>query len=204
MKGFYHRNGFAAVRIPTPCWGPALPVAGLVLSAVGTVAGALGQIGQQNAQALAASANAAQAIYQSQIARQNLQRLEQQAVDVRQRGQVEEERRRRRADQNIGRQTAALAAQGTDLEGSPTDILGDTAAAGEIDARSARAAAAREAYDDQLAGIGYGASGVLETTRALNSTYQPNYLGAGASLLSGASRLADRWRNFQLNGGRGQ
>lgn len=198
MKGFNHRNSFAAVRIPTPYWGPALPIAGLALSAVGTVAGALGQIGQQNAQALAASANAAQAIYQSQIARQNQQHLEWLAADARKRGQVEEERRRRLTEQKIGKQTAALAAQGTDLEGSPTDILGDTAAAGEMDALAARVAAAREAYEYQVTGVRYNSSGVLETNRALNSTYQPNYLGAGASLLSGASTLADRWRRFQI------
>jgi len=198
MKGFNHRNSFAAVRIPTPCWGPALPIAGLALSAVGTVAGALGQIGQQNAQALAASANAAQAIYQSQIARQNQQHLEWLAADARRRGQVKEEGRRRLTEQKIGKQTAALAAQGTDLEGSPTDILGDTAAAGEMDALTARAAAAREAYEYQVTGVRYNNSGVLETNRALNSNYQPNYLGAGASLLSGASALADRWRRFQI------
>lgn len=198
MKGFYHRSGFAAVKIPTPCWGPALPVAGLALSAASTVAGALGQIGQQNAQALAASVNAAQAIYQSQIARQNQQHLEWLAADARKRGQVEEEGRRRLTEQKIGKQTAALAAQGTDLEGSPTDILGDTAAAGEMDALAARVAAAREAYEYQVTGVRYNSSGVLEINRALNSTYQPNYLGSGASLLSGASTLADRWRRFQM------
>jgi hypothetical protein len=97
----------------------------------------------------------------------------------------------------IGRQQAALAAQGTDLEGSPTDILGDTAAAGEVEALALRAQAVRRAYEHHIAGVGYGQSGILLSSRALNSTFQPNYLGAGASLLSSASTLAERWRNFQ-------
>ena len=194
MKGFYHRNSFAAVRIPQPVWGPAA----LALTALSTIMSVVSQVGQQNAQAQAASANAAQARYQAQVAAQNQELMQRQAADATQRGQVAEESRRHLTAQQIGRQQAAFAAQGTDLEGSPTDILGDTAAAGEMDALTARAAAAREAYEHQVAGVRYSNSGVLDTNRALNSTYQPNYLGAGASLLSGASTLADRWRRFQI------
>ena len=51
MKGFYHRNSFAAVRIPQPVWGPAA----LALTALSTVMSVVGQIGQQNAQAQAAN-----------------------------------------------------------------------------------------------------------------------------------------------------
>lgn len=200
MKGFYLRNSFAAVKIPSPCWGPALPVAGLVLSAAGTVAGVAGQIVQQNAQAQAASVASAQAIYQSQVARQNQVLMEERARDALQRGQVAEENSRRLTRQRIGTQTARLSAQGVDLEGSPADILGDTAAAGEADALTIRANAARDAHGYRVAGVGYETSGILETNKALNSTFSPNYLGIGASLLSRASTLADKWRNFQLNG----
>lgn len=200
MKGFYLRNSFAAVKVPSPCWGPALPVAGLVLSAAGTLAGAVGQIGQQNAQAQAASVAAAQAIYQSQVARQNQALMEQRAADALKRGQIAEENSRRLTRQRIGEQTARFAAQGVDLEGSPAEILGDAAAAGEVDALTIRANAAREARDYKVAGIGYGSTNVLETTKALNSTYRPNYLGIGGSLLSSASTLAQKWQNFQWNG----
>lgn len=202
MKGFYLRNSFAAVKVPSPCWGPALPVAGLVLSAAGTLAGAVGQIGQQNAQAQAASVAAAQAIYQSQVARQNQALMEQRAADALKRGQIAEENSRRLTRQRIGEQTARLAAQGVDLEGSPTEILGDTAAAGELDALTSRANAARDAYGYRVASVGYETAGVLETTKALNSGYSPNSLGIGASLLSNASTLAEKWRNFRWNDGR--
>ena len=174
-----------------------LAVAGLALSALSTGLGAVGVIGQQNAQAQAASAAQAQARYQAQVAQQNQELMRRQAADATQRGQLAEENRRRQTALQIGQQTAGLAAQGTDFTGTETDILGDTAAAGELDARTIRANAAREAYEHQIAGVSYGNAGILESTRARNATHQPNYLGAGASLLSGASTLADRWRRFQ-------
>lgn len=168
-------------------------------TALSTGMGVMGQISQQNAQAQAASASQAQAVYQSQVARQNEELMRRQAADATQRGQVAEENRRRLTAQQIGQQTAALAGQGTDLEGSPTDILGDTRAAGELDAQTIRANAAREAYGYQVQGLGYGSTAVLESTRAANSTYTPNYLGAGASLLAGASSLGEKWWRFQQN-----
>jgi hypothetical protein len=175
----------------------AVALASLAFTAVGTAAGVMGQITQQNAQAQAASVNAAQARYQAQVAAQNMTLMDQQAADAKQRGQVAEENRRRLTQQQVGQQTAQLAAQGTDLEGSPLDILGDTRAAGELDARTIRGNALREAYGYQIQGLGYGNQSVLESTRAANSVYTPNYLGAGASLLAGASTLADKWRRFQ-------
>lgn len=175
----------------------------LGLSAAGTAAGFAGQLQQQQARQQAAAAGAAQAIYQSQVARQNQELMKRRGDDVLQQGRTAEENSRRLTQQRIGAQTARLVAQGTDLEGSPTDILGDTAAAGEVDALTLRANAAREAYGHQMAAVGYGNTGVLETARALNTTDSPNYLGAGASLLSGASTLAEKWKNFQQNNGRG-
>jgi len=171
----------------------------LGLSAAGTVAGFAGQLQQEQARRRATEAAAAQAVYQSQVAGQNQEIMKRRADEALQQGRAAEENSRRLTSQRIGAQTARLAAQGTDLEGSPADILGDTASAGEVDALALRAKAARDAYDYQVAAVGYGSAGVLETTRALNTTYVPNYLGAGSSLLLGASSLADRWRNFQVS-----
>lgn len=168
-------------------------------TALSTGLGVVGMVGQQQAQAQAASAAQAQARYQAQVAQQNQELMRRQEADALQRGQVAEENRRRLTAQQIGQQRAGLAAQGTDFSGSETDILGDTAAAGELDAQTVRANAAREAYGYQIQGMGYGNTAILESTRAANSTYTPNYLGAGASLLSGASTLSDKWRRFQQN-----
>ncbi len=172
----------------------------LGLSAAGTAAGFASQIQQQQARQQAGFAAAAQAIYQAQVARQNQDLMTRRAEEALQQGRLAEENSRRLTSQRIGAQTARLAGQGTDLEGSPTDILGDTAAAGEVEALTVRAKAAREAYDYQVAAVGYGNTGVLETARAQNALERPSYLGAGASLLSGASMLADKWRNFQNSG----
>lgn len=177
----------------------AVSMASLAMTAASTGMGVMGQIGQQNAQASAAAASQAQAVYQAQVARQNEELMRRQAVDAIQRGQVAEDNRRRLTGQQIGQQTAALAGQGTDLEGSPIEVLGDTAAAGELDAQTIRANAAREAYGYQVQGLGYNSQAILESTRAANSTYTPNYLGAGASLLAGASSLGEKWWRFQQN-----
>lgn len=168
-------------------------------TALSTGLGVVGMVGQQQAQAQAASAAQAQARYQAQVAQQNQELARRQAADATQRGQVAEDNRRRQTALQIGQQRAGLAAQGTDFTGSETDILGDTAAAGELDARTIRANAAREAYGYTVQGLGYGNTAALETARAANSTYTPNYLGAGASLLSGAATLSDKWRRFQQN-----
>lgn len=171
----------------------------LGLSAAGTAAGFAGQLQQQQTKKQqAVAATAAQAVYQSQVARQNEEVMKRRADEAFRQGRAAEENSRRLTNQRIGTQTARLAAQGTDLEGSPADILGDTAAAGEVDSLALRAKAAREAYDYQVAAVGYGNTGVLETTRALNTTYTPDYLGAGGSLLSAASTLADKWRRLQM------
>lgn len=172
-------------------------------TALSTGMGVVGMIGQQNAQAQAAQAAQAQARYQAQVAEQNRELMRRQEADALQRGQVAEENRRRQTALQIGQQTAGLAAQGTDFTGTETDILGDTAAAGELDARTIRANAAREAYGYQVQGLGYGNEASLQYTRAANSTYTPNYLGAGASLLAGASTLSDKWAKFQQSGSGG-
>ena len=156
----------------------------LAMTAVGTGMSVAGQMNQQ-------AAAGAQQSYMAQQARQRQQIAEWQANDATQRGQVAEDRQRQVTAQRIGTQQAALAAQGTDLEGSPIDILGDTARAGEQDALTLRANAARVAwgYETQAAGFSADAS--------LRESFRPSYLGAGTSLLMGASSIADKWRAFQ-------
>lgn len=161
-----------------------LGVAGLGLAAVSTGASFMGQMNQQ-------AAAGAQQGYLAQMSRQRQQLAAQQAADATQRGEVAVQKQRDLTAQRIGTQQATLAAQGTDLAGSPTDILGDTARAGEQDALTVRSNAAREAYGYQVQGAGFGADA------ALRDTFRPSYLGAGSSLLMGASGIAAKWANFQ-------
>jgi hypothetical protein len=181
--------------------------ASLAVGAAGTAMSAMGQAQQQQAQQQAMAMQGAQAVYAGQVARQNQtfaqQQGERQAADAKARGEVAEASRRRLMGQQIGEQQARLAGQGTDLEGSPTDILGDTAAAGEFDALTIRSNAAREAYgyklSGEMAGAGYGNDATMAGYKAGNSSYTPSYLGAGASLLAGASNLGEKWLRFQQN-----
>ena len=164
----------------------AIAVAGLVATAAGT---AMSVKGQMDAQATAG----AQQNYLAQQARQRQQIAEQQARDAEQRGEVSVQRQRDLTAQRIGTQTAALAAQGTDMEGSPIDILGDTKRAGEQDALTIKANAAREAYGYKVQGAGFGADA------SMREGFEPSYLGAGTSLLMGASSLSDKWKMFRQN-----
>ncbi len=64
-----------------------------------------------------------------------------------------------------------------------------------------RAKAAREAYDYQVAAVGY--TEIRGSWKTLVPKMPLNVLpiwALGASLLSGASMLADKWRNFQNSG----
>lgn len=176
-----------------------IAIASMAMSALSTGVGFVGQMQQQQAQAQQAQINQANLNYQAQVQRNNAALAERQAADAVQRGRVEEDKRRMLTQQQIGQQTARLAAQGTDLEGSPTDILSDTAATGELDALTIRSNAAREAYGYKLQGLNYEADATLKTASAANSSYSPNYLGAGASLLAGASNLGEKWWKFQQN-----
>src|SRR4051812_47954185 len=109
------------------CEPATLAIASMALTAAGTGMSVMGQMNQQ-------AAAGAQQNYMAQMSRQRQAVAEMQARDAVQRGQVAEQKQRDLTGQRIGTQQAALAAQGTDLEGSPTDILGDTARAGEQDA----------------------------------------------------------------------
>ena len=155
----------------------------LGLTAAATGATVYGQIKGQEAAG-------AQANYLAQQARQRQEIAQRQAADATQRGQVAEQRQRDLTAQRIGTQQAALAAQGTTFEGSPTDILGDTRRAGEFDALTVRSNAVREAYGYQVQGAGFGAEA------SMRDSFQPSYLGAGTSLLMGASSLSDKWSRF--------
>ncbi len=98
------------------------------------VSGAQSVLGatQQAQQAAAQQASRAhQAAYQVATARNAAMVAEYNARDAERRGDVEEERQRRKTSLLLGTHQARFAAQGTDLDGSPLDILGDIAAMGE-------------------------------------------------------------------------
>lgn len=112
------------------------------------------------------------------------------AQDAERRGAVEEERQRRKTSLLLGTQQARFAAQGSDLLGSPLDLLGDTAAFGEQDALTARYQAARDAWNYRIQAANQTAQADFYANSAVMplKNYDPG-LGITKSLLSGTTDL---------------
>ena len=130
-----------------------------------------------------AQASASQAAYQAQVARNNQIIAQRNAADALKRGDVEEEKVRRRTAAILGQQRSLLAGQGIVLdEGSPLDIQMDTAGLGEIDALTTRSNFGREAYAFEVQAMNHAAQAALYDTR---TSLLGTWLSAGGSLLGG-------------------
>lgn len=124
--------------------------------------------------------------YQAAVARNNQIIANRAADDATERGIEAERQQRMKTQQVLGRQKAAMAANGLDISsGSPVDILSDTARFGEYDALTIRSNAEREAYGYRTQAAQYGA----EAKMAKRS----GYLNAAGSLLTGASKVGSQF-----------
>jgi hypothetical protein len=170
---------------------PYLLGASLAATAGGTVIQAAGQ-GRQ------AAAQAGQANYLAQVARNNQIVAQRNAALALQQGEADAQRSQLKTAQLAGSQRAALAAQGGDVDsGSPLDILGDTARAGYIDAATTRSNAALKAYNYQLQANDAAASASDDQYQAANAMAELPY-AQGSSLLGSLSGIAGRaakWPN---------
>ncbi|WP_022729778.1 hypothetical protein [Fodinicurvata sediminis] len=138
------------------------------IASVGSAAvGAMGAIQQGQA------ANAA-ADYNAKLAEREAQQAEQAAA-------LEERRHRERVRRMIGSQRAAAAAGGG-LEGTPLLMMGETAMKGEIDALLIRNAGSERAVRAR-------SQAALDRMQG-QQAQRAGYMGAGSSLLSGATSLA--------------
>ena len=93
---------------------------------------------------------------------------EMQARQAEQAGEADADTARQKAGQRLGQLQARLAAQGTDLSGSPLDLLGDAAAAGAGDALSLRYDGLRNAWENRVRGAGRQAQARYYETAAGN------------------------------------
>ena len=96
-------------------------------------------------------------------------------------GEADAAQARQNAAQRLGQQQARLAAQGTDLLGSPVDVLGDVAASGQQDALSLRYDGLRNAWENRVQGARRLAQARFYETAAAN--VDPT-LGIARSLLA--------------------
>ena len=77
---------------------------------------------------------------------------EQRAQFAEQQGEADVDAARQKTAQQLGAAQARLAAQGTDLLGSPIDVLGDLAASGAEDALSLRYRSMQHAWENRVRG----------------------------------------------------
>jgi hypothetical protein len=146
---------------------PALPYIAVAMTAIGTGVSAYGQIQQGKSQA-------AQAEYNAKLAKRN-------AKSARESAEYEARQKRRGTARLIGRQRALYAKAGVTMEGSPLDVLQETAAQGEMDALMIE-----RGYAQQEAA--YKSQSELAKMRARNYRQQ-GYFGAGSTLLTGGGQI---------------
>jgi len=133
-----------------------------------------------------ASVQQSAALYQAALARNAASVSDYQAQDAERRAAAEEEGRRRKTALALGTQQARFAAQGSDLMGSPIDVIGDTAATGEFDALTVRYQGEREAWLQRLQAASQRAKAAEYGAAAAN--IDPSY-GIATSLLGGFSDM---------------
>ena len=153
-------------------------MAGLTGAAAGGGAGgglfaALGAIAQAQYQAAAIQQSAYAAQAEAQAADYNAQLARQNATLARQQYGEEERRFRERGAKQIGAIRAQLGATNLSLEGSPMDVIEDTAANLELDALTIR-------HRGELEALGYESEAQLADFRAANARRQSSFIGSQA------------------------
>lgn len=143
-------------------------IATLALAAGGVAMSAIGSI-QQGKQAQAA-------------AKFNADMMNRNAAIARQQAAAEEEKQRRLGYMRQGAARAAYGASGVAIEGSPLDILEQSAAQEELDALNIR-------YRGAIGAQSAEGQAALSGMRG-EAAMQAGYMGAGSAILMGGSKMA--------------
>jgi hypothetical protein len=129
---------------------------------------------------------------QAQVANNNKVTADGLADDSRKKGKIEEDNYRRRLEIIKGKQRSIYSGSGVVVdEGSPLDILGETAALGEVDALTIRRNAERDAYGFESQGLNFASQAQIYGAQARNikpffdgSTTFLTQLGGSAGTIS--------------------
>lgn len=141
---------------------------GPALSAIGTAVSVVGAFSQGRQSSDAAK-------YNAKLAEQN-------AVTARQQGAAQQEQQRKMAEKKIGSMAAAYSASGVSYEGSPLDVLAESAGNAELDYQTIK-------YNTELRAMGYNNTASLERSKASNAMTS-GYMNAASSMLKGAGSLS--------------
>jgi hypothetical protein len=140
--------------------------------------------GHQQAVAQKQAAN-----YQAQVDNNNATLADYKAETVARIGSIQEDRQRAKVRQMIGTQRAALAGNGLDLsEGTPLDLVTETAATGTEDALNIRYNAMREAWGYRQEATDLRSSAKFKKVSGINQA-NATYLTTGANVLNSAYNL---------------
>lgn len=154
------------------------PIAFMIAS---TVVGAAGQMYSASAQANAAE-------YSAKVNQQNAILADQRAKDAIERGQLEEERKKREGTAIRKQQEAGFAASNLDTGyGSPLDIILSSAMAADLDAAMIRSSAEREAEDFEQQAWNYRSQSSLDMAQAKSAKTGGIFAAAGTVMSGGAS-----------------
>lgn len=148
--------------------GPELLVVAAVAAAAASAVSAAGSISAANARAKAAKFNA-------KVAEQN-------AAAARRQAEADAARQQRLVDRQLARRRTAFGAAGTDVAGSPLDLLEDLAAEGQLDVLGIRQRGLAQSREFDIQ-----ASQSRARARAARSQ---GFFQAGSTLLSGVSSAA--------------
>lgn len=119
---------------------------------------------------------------QKAVAEYNAQQFEMQALDARARGAQEANLKRMEVKRTLAKQNAQLAAAGVDTSiGSSLTLSGDTAWAGELDARTIEVNALRQAYGFQSQSVGSRLQGRAAMRNARGESYGSLLAGVGSA-----------------------
>lgn len=161
------------------------------LTLASTLIGAAGQVQQGQAASQAAR-------YNAQVQEMNATLADRRARDAIARGAVEEQRKRQEVQQVLGRQQAAMAANGVDLSfGSPLDLITDTAVMGELDALTIRSNAYRESYDFQVDAVNQRAGAGLTRMQGRNAE-TAGWLNAAGTVIGGAGKAYGQYKTPRI------
>lgn len=144
------------------------PVVAFVAANIGTIATVVSVAG-----------SLMQASQQKKAADYNAQMAQQQSVAAQQQAAAQADTQRRRAQRQIGSMEASYAASGLSLEGSPLEVLEQSARDAELDRQNIL-------YGGSLRSTGYQNTASLESAKGQNAMTS-GFLRAGSTLLSGMS-----------------
>ncbi len=143
-----------------------------VISTVATVAGAL----------MSAKGSSEQASASSNVANYNAAVATRDAAAARDQAARDADLQRRQAAKQIGAARAAYGASGVTLEGTPLDVLEESAANAKIDELNVL-------YKGEMRAMGFDSTAALDTYRGQTALREGEYRSA-SSLLTGAGTLA--------------